>query len=59
MVDVRVVGTVVVCVQVFRAVVGSVRVVGAVVGRELCGGGCQHCCHREVAGGSCSVGLSS
>ena len=56
MVDVGIVGTVVVCVQVCRAVVvcirvgavvGTVGVVGAVVGRELCGGGCQHCCHRE------------
>ena len=64
MVDVGIVGTVVVCVQVCRAVVVCIRVgavvvcvrvgavvgtvgVGAVVGRELCGGGCQHCCHRE------------
>ena len=55
MVDVGIVGTVVVCVQVCRAVVVCIRVgavvgtigVGAVVGRELCGGCCQHCCHRE------------
>ena len=56
MVDVGIVGTVVVCVQVCRAVVVCIRVggavvgtkgVGAVVGRELCGGGCQHCCHRQ------------
>ena len=55
MVDVGIVGTVVVCVQVCRAVVVCIRVgavvgtvgVGAVVGRELCGGCRQHCCHRE------------